>query len=54
MQFDILKTKTKSSTIPPKKNVKRIGIAEGAFKVPEDFDKWDEEISALFEAEDIY
>ncbi len=50
----MLDVKTKSSTIPPKKNVKRIGVACDAFKVPEDFDKWDEEISALFEAEDIY
>ncbi len=34
--------------IPSKKKVKRIGIAEGAFEIPKDFDKWDDEISALF------
>lgn len=34
--------------IPPKKEVKRIGIAEGAFKIPKDFDKWDDEINSAF------
>ena len=30
---------------------KRIGAAEGLFSVPEDFDKWDQEITALFGGE---
>ena len=29
---------------------KRIGVAEGKFEVPDDFDKWDEEIEESFEA----
>lgn len=30
---------------------KRIGIAKGKFHIPEDFDKWDDEISDMFEVE---
>lgn len=29
---------------------KRIGVAEGAFTVPDDFDAWDAEVESLFEA----
>lgn len=28
---------------------KRIGVAEGKFTVPDDFDKWDAEVAELFE-----
>ena len=28
---------------------KRIGVAEGKFIVPDDFDKWDSEVAELFE-----
>ena len=28
---------------------KRIGVAEGKFKVPEEFDSWDKEIEEMFE-----
>ena len=34
--------------LPPKGP--RIGVAEGAFTVPDDFDAWDDEIEAMFEA----
>ena len=27
----------------------RIGVAEGAFTVPDDFDRWDAEVESLFE-----
>lgn len=27
---------------------KRIGIAKGKFKMPEDFDKWDKDIEEMF------
>ena len=27
----------------------RIGVAEGAFSVPDDFDAWDAEVESLFE-----
>ena len=30
---------------------KRIGIAEGLFKVPDDFDQWDEEVLSMFGGE---
>lgn len=29
---------------------RRIGVAEGAFAVPDDFDVWDSEVESLFEA----
>ncbi len=29
--------------------VKRIGVAKGKFTVPDDFDKWDDEVAGLFE-----
>ncbi len=36
-------------TLIPKKNTdKRIGIAEGKFKIPDDFDSWDKEIEEMF------
>ena len=28
--------------------VKRIGVAEGKIKIPDDFDKWDSEIEEMF------
>ena len=34
--------------IPPKAAGQRIGIAEGLFVVPDDFDALDEEIAAMF------
>lgn len=37
--------------IPKKQEVKRIGIAEGKFKVPEMFDEWDKEIEEMFGGE---
>ncbi len=27
---------------------KRIGVAKGKFKVPDDFDKWDKDVAAMF------
>lgn len=39
-------------TLIPKKPVcKRIGAAEGQFKVPDEFDKWDKEIEDMFGGE---
>ena len=36
-------------TLIPKKTVsKRIGVAEGKFKVPDEFDAWDQEIEEMF------
>ena len=36
-------------TLIPKKHVsKRIGVAEGKFKVPDDFDAWDKEVEEMF------
>lgn len=36
-------------TLIPKKAVnKRIGVADGKFRVPEEFDKWDKEIGEMF------
>lgn len=36
-------------TLIPKKNTdKRIGVAEGKFKIPDDFDSWDKEIEEMF------
>ena len=34
--------------IPEKEADKRIGVAEGKFKIPDDFDKWDKEIAEMF------
>lgn len=34
--------------IKKKKNVKRIDVAEGKFKVPEEFDSWDSEVEEMF------
>ena len=31
------------------KPVQRIGVAEGKFTVPDDFDSWDSEVEELFE-----
>ena len=33
----------------PVETSKRIGIAEGLFDVPDDFDAWDDEVAELFE-----
>ena len=30
---------------------RRIGVAKGKLKVPEDFDRWDKEIEAMFEGD---
>lgn len=36
-------------TLIPKKNVrKRIGVAEGRFKVPDEFSAWDQEVEEMF------
>lgn len=36
-------------TLIPKKPVsRRIGVAEGKFKVPDDFDAWDKEVEEMF------
>ena len=37
--------------IDPPAETRRIGVAEGAFAVPDDFDAWDAEVESLFEAE---
>lgn len=36
--------------ISPPEKAQRIGVAEGAFSVPDDFDAWDAEVESLFEA----
>lgn len=39
-------------TLIPKKPVcKRIGVAEGKFRVPDEFDAWDREIEEMFGGE---
>lgn len=35
--------------LPPKGD-SRIGVAEGQFSVPDDFDDWDSEVEDMFEA----
>lgn len=37
--------------IPKKPTSKRIGVAEGKFKVPNEFDVWDKEIEEMFGGE---
>lgn len=37
--------------IPKKTTQKRIGIAEGKFTVPDEFDEWDKEIEEMFGGE---
>lgn len=37
--------------IPKKPASKRIGVAEGKFKVPDEFDAWDKEIEEMFGGE---
>lgn len=37
--------------IPKKPANRRIGVAEGKFKVPEEFDQWDKEVEELFGGE---
>lgn len=34
--------------IPTQVPIKRIGVAEGRFEVPEEFDAWDQEVEAMF------
>ncbi len=34
--------------LPKKATRKRIGVAEGKFKVPDEFDLWDKEIEETF------
>ena len=39
-------------TLIPQRSVsKRIGIAEGKFTVPDDFDSWDQEVEEMFGGE---
>ena len=39
-------------TLIPRKPVgRRIGVAEGKFKVPDEFDEWDEEVEDMFGGE---
>ncbi len=37
--------------IPERTASKRIGVAEGKFKVPDEFDEWDKEIKEMFGGE---
>lgn len=37
--------------IPKKPAGKRIGVAEGKFRVPDEFDAWDKEIEEMFGGE---
>ncbi len=37
--------------IPSSEESKRFGIAEGVFRVPDEFDAWDQEIGKMFEEE---
>ena len=37
--------------IPKNTGKKRIGVAEGKFKVPEAFDEWDKEVEEMFGGE---
>ncbi len=37
--------------IPKKITGKRIGVAEGKFKVPDEFDSWDKEVGEMFGGE---
>lgn len=37
--------------IPKKAAGKRIGVAEGKFKVPDEFDSWDKEVEEMFGGE---
>lgn len=34
--------------IPKQPTQKRIGVAEGKFKVPDQFDEWDQEVREMF------
>lgn len=34
--------------IPPMSAGRRIGVAEGKFRVPDEFDEWDREIEEMF------
>lgn len=39
-------------TLIPKKSAnRRIGVAEGKFKIPDEFDKWDKEVEDMFGGE---
>lgn len=37
--------------IPKEQGGKRIGVAEGKFRVPDEFDAWDKEIEEMFGGE---
>lgn len=37
--------------IPKTADKKRIGVAEGKFKVPDEFDAWDKEVEEMFGGE---
>ncbi len=39
-------------TLIPKRSVnRRIGVAEGKFKIPDEFDQWDKEVEDMFGGE---
>lgn len=37
--------------IPKNTTAKRIGVAEGKFKIPDEFDAWDKEVEEMFGGE---
>ncbi len=41
-------TVAQMTLIPKKTARKRIGVAEGKFKVPDEFDSWDKEVEEMF------
>lgn len=41
-------TVAQMTLIPKKTARKRIGVAEGKFKVPDEFDLWDKEVEEMF------
>ena len=40
----MLEAKTDITLTPKKHTGKRIGVAEGKFKIPDEFDEWDKEV----------
>lgn len=42
-------TVAQMTLVPDKISPNRIGVAEGKFTIPDDFDAWDEEILSMFE-----
>jgi len=45
------KTVVQMTLIPKKTAGRRIGVADGEFKVPDEFDQWDKEVEEMFEEE---